>query len=842
MSVLESIEPKVPAPLVLSVEELVELAEGHADAPGNIVLADVRWYLDGRDARSIYEAGHLPGAVFIDIDRDLSEPSTPTAGRHPLPSPEHFARAMGRSGIGDDTHVIAYDDTGGMTAARLVVMLRALGRSASLLDGGISAWVAAGHGLEHGVSNPRAKVAFTAQVWPDTNFASTEEVLANSKSGSLILIDARPADRFRGDVQSVDPKPGHIPGARNAPWSSALQDGKLRSPAELRAHFTNLGISRNTDVIASCGSGVSACLNVVALEYSGLTKARLFTASWSGWASDPDLPIETGEHRLPRNGSSRDSGKAGVDELRRARRRKRMAEVEWFEALYRVYLAAFIFGGGALFVSGFVRDTPAGESFVDDVFHFGPGWLGLLSVMAVAMGLRSGSRGGPLALEEAEVRHVLLAPVDRRRVLLRPTLQRWRSLVFAAALTGGFAGQLAGRRLPGTELSWAMAGALWGAVAATFFIGAALVSHALRIPRSLATMIGGALIVWQFVSALPAHARLFGPGDATGDLPLWGDRSRASDLFTVIVALAVLGIGVLMLGRQSLEAQSRRAALVTQLRFAVTLQDLRTVLIIRRQLSHEQSRRRPWIRTKHDGGPYGEWQRTMHGLLRFPLSRILRIVSLSSIAGLAGLGVLEGTAPLALVGGVAFFLIGLEMLEPLAQEIDHGDRTDSYPIERGPMYLRLTHASLALSVPLAALWIATIGTLHTQWWAVAGISVLPAITAGLAGAAINIVSGAPDPVASNAQSNLMPPEVAGTANVIKAMWPVLIAVIGQIPLVAAQSAVEKGQGAEAAAVRSAIAVVLVSGLVAAWIHRRDAIRAWMDNAARESRTTSRGVS
>jgi hypothetical protein len=206
------------------------------------------------------------------------------------------------------------------------------------------------------------------------------------------------------------------------------------------------------------------------------------------------------------------------------------------------------------------------------------------------------------------------------------------------------------------------------------------------------------------------------------------------------------------------------------------------------------------------------------------------------------LGVLEGTAPLALVGGVAFFLIGLEMLEPLAQEIDHGDRTDSYPIERGPMYLRLTHASLALSVPLAALWIATIGTLHTQWWAVAGISVLPAITAGLAGAAINIVSGAPDPVASSAQSNLMPPEVAGTANVIKAMWPVLIAVIGQIPLVAARSAVEKGQGAEAAAVRSAIAVVLVSGLVAAWIHRRDAIRAWMDNAARESRTTSRGVS
>jgi len=288
--------------------------------------------------------------------------------------------------------------------------------------------------------------------------------------------------------------------------------------------------------------------------------------------------------------------------------------------------------------------------------------------------------------------------------------------------------------------------------------------------------------------------------------------------------MAVLFIGFLMLGRQSLEAQSRRAALVTQLRFAVTLQDLRTVLIIRRQLGHEQSRRRPWIRTKQGHGSYVEWQRTMHGLLRFPLSRILRVVSLSIVAGFAGLGVLEGTVPLAIVGGVAFFLIGLEMLEPLAQEIDHGDRTDGYPVERGPMYLRLTHASLALSIPLAAIWIATIGTFHAQWWAVAGIGVLPAVTAGLAGAAINIVSGAPDPVASSAQSNLMPPEVAGTANVIKAMWPVVVAVTGQIPLVAAQGAAERGQGPEAAAVRSAIAIVLVCGLVAAWIHRRDASR------------------
>ena len=819
MDVLDGLEPKVLVPLVMSADELDDLLKTSAD----VVVADVRWYLDGRDARSIFQQGHISGAVFIDVDDDLSQPSTPTAGRHPLPSPEHFARAMGRLGIGDDTHVIAYDDTGGMTAGRLVVMLRALGRQASLLDGGIGAWTASGRTLEQGSVTARQHRAFTAQPWPDELLVTTDEVLAHSTGRSTnpaVLIDARPAERFRGDAASIDPRPGHVPGARNAPWSAVLENGRLRSPSALRAHFKSLGITRGSDVIASCGSGVSACLNVIALEWSGLTTARLFVPSWSSWASDDSLPIETGDHQIPELVAPSGSGIDGVNELRRARRRKRMAEVEWFEALYRVYLAAFIFGGGALFISGFVKDTPASASVVDDVLHFGPGWLGLLSVIAVAMGLRSGSRGGPLALEEAEVRHVLLAPVRRRRVLLRPTLQRWRSLTFAAS----------------------MAGAFGGAVAATLFVGAGLLTHSLRVPRQISTLLGGALIVWQFVSALPSHASMLGPGDATGDLPLWGYRSRATDLITIPIAFVILLLGVVLLDRQSLEAQSRRAALVTQLRFAVTLQDLRTVLVIRRQLSHEQSRRKPWFKPARNRGFHSEWQRTIHGLLRFPLSRLARMVVLASVAGFASVGTLEGTTPLIVVSGIAFFLLGLEFLEPLAQEIDHGDRTDAYPVERGPMYLRLTHASIVFSAPFAAISVFIIGVSRADWWVVAVIGALPAITAGLAGAAINIVSGAPDPISSSAQSNLMPPEVAGTANVIKAIWPVLVAIVGQLPLVAAQAAAEKGQGAEAAAARTAIAVLLVVGLVGAWVHRRDAIRAWMDKAASESRSTSRGVS
>ncbi len=807
-------------------------------------MADVRWYLDGRDARAIHGTGHVPGAVFVDVDSDLSQPAESTDGRHPLPSPEHFARAMGRLGIGDHTPVIAYDDTGGMTASRLVVMLRIIGHPASLLDGGIDAWLAAGGSLEIGSGHQRPHAAFTARPWPTERLATTGEVLSHANEPSVVdtvLVDARSAERFRGEVASVDPKPGHIPGARNAPWSDVLHEGRLRTPAELRRYFSTLGIRRDADVIVSCGSGVSACLDIVALEHAGITSARLFPASWSGWASDPGLPIETGDHRIPIESESSTSGTRGVEELRRARRRKRLSEVEWFEALYRVYLAAFVFGGGALFASGFVRDAPAAQSFVVDVRRYGSGWLGLLSVVALAMGMRSGSRGGPLALEEAEVRHVLLAPVDRRRALLRPTLQRWRSIAFAAALAGALGGQLAGRRLPGTELSWAVAGAAWGALAATFFVGGALVAHSLRAPRWLATLLGVGLITWQFVSALPANEHLVGPGDATGDLPLWGDRADTSDLLAVVAGIALLALGLALLGRQSLEAQSRRSALVTQLRFAVTLQDLRTVLVIRRQLSHEQSRLRPWIRIGRGRGPYAEWRRTIDGILRFPAGRILRIIGLVTIAGFASRGILDGTTPLFLIAGASFFLVGLELLEPLAQEIDHGDRTDSYPVDRGPLYLRLTHASFAVSLPLAALWM-FVGSIATDHWAIFGIGAVPAVTAGLAGAAINIVSGAPDPVASSAQRNLMPPEVAGTANVIKAVWPVLIAVIGQVPIVAAENAIENGAGPEAAAARTAIAVVLVVGLIGAWIHRRDAIRNWLDTAARESGSTSRGVS
>ncbi|MEY3340501.1 MAG: hypothetical protein RLZZ269_412 [Actinomycetota bacterium] len=802
-----------------------------------IVAADVRWYLDGRDGRAAFEAGHIPGAVFVDIDRDLAGHGQPTEGRHPLPAPDDFARAMSDLGIGNDTWVVAYDDTGGMTAGRLVVMLRMLGCAASLLDGGLAAWLQAHpNDVEKGAATNRDHALFTPITWPAERLASLDDVRSVAGSRS-VLIDARSAERFRGEPNPVDTRFGHVPGAYNAPWSEVLEGGRLRSVPELRRHYSALCVDEADEVIACCGSGVSACLNVLAMEHAGFAPPKLFVASWSGWSADPANDVETGSvtpthdrHRDPRT-AHRAPFRALV-ELRRTRQRRRLAEVEWFEALYRVYLAAFMYGGGMLFVSDLVAGEPASSTFVIDVERFGPGWLGLAAVLAVAFGLRSGSRGGPLALEEADVRHALLAPIDRARALRRPAVQRMRTIVFASTAVGAFAGQLAGRRFPGSEVAWAAGGALWGLGVGALFIATAFIAHAIRVRQSLSTAIGFGLVAWQ---AVTAPTTVIGPADSIGGLALWGERTRPLELIGLAVPLLLLVVGLAMIGRQSLEALSRRSALVTQLRFAVTMQDLRTVMLLRRQLAHEQSRRRPWLRLRRTGRGSAEWRRTLHGIVRYPLTRVIRIAMLSATGGAAAAAVIEGSTPLVVASGLLGFIVGLELLEPLAQEIDHGERTDSLPVERGASYLKLTFASVAAGVPCAIVFATTASILAPDHVVIVLTAAVPAVLAGLAGAAVNIVSGAPDPLTSTAQNNLMPPEVAGTVSVLKAIWPVALATVGQIPFAFAGHAIENGRGPEAAALRASIAVVLMVGVVAAWIHRRDAISAWIANAARESR-------
>ncbi len=259
----------------------------YARNSADVVVADVRWYLDGRSGRAAYDAGHLPGAVFVDLEQCLTANGSAEDGRHPLPEPEAFADAMAALGIGDDDTVLAYDDAGGVIAARLVWMLRAGGHDAALLDGGIDAY----SGPLEQATPPRLPAVFSARPWSAEQLADIDDA-ANPNN---TVLDARDADRYRGQHEPVDPRAGHIPGARNLPCRGNLEaDGRFLPVEQLRQRFRATGVTDGTPVVSYCGSGVTACHNLLALELAGLARGRLYPGSWSQYSHAAERKVATG--------------------------------------------------------------------------------------------------------------------------------------------------------------------------------------------------------------------------------------------------------------------------------------------------------------------------------------------------------------------------------------------------------------------------------------------------------------------------------------------------------------------------------------------------------------------
>jgi thiosulfate/3-mercaptopyruvate sulfurtransferase len=263
------------------------------------VIVDCRHDLVNLSAgREAYAGAHLPNAVFADTETELSGAKRGAdgafRGRHPLPERDAFIETLRSWGVNDDTQVVAYDAHGGMYAARLWWMLRWVGHEAvAVLDGGLPAWQAQGLAVTADAPRSRPRGTIEARA-PLVSTVDAAGVLANIGSGERTVVDARAADRFRGENETIDPVGGHIPGAKNRFFKDNLQaDGRFKAPEQLKADFAKI-VDDPAKAIMQCGSGVTACHNLLALEVAGMKGAALYPGSWSEWCADPARPVATG--------------------------------------------------------------------------------------------------------------------------------------------------------------------------------------------------------------------------------------------------------------------------------------------------------------------------------------------------------------------------------------------------------------------------------------------------------------------------------------------------------------------------------------------------------------------
>ena len=272
-----------------------DLLAGHLN-DSRWLIADCRYNLkDEGWGGAQYASGHIPGAVYVSLAKNLSGPRTGSNGRHPLPSPETMAATFARLGMGDDTQVVAYDQDAGSFASRLWWMLRYLGHdAAAVLDGGFAKWMREGRPLRSGHER-RTASAFTPRIRAGVRL-TVDEVAARLGDPSVLLVDARSPERFEGRPDPLDVVPGHIPGASNRHYRDNIgADGTMRPARELQADFARvLQGHAPADVVMYCGSGVTACHNLLAMEHAGIHGARLFPGSWSEWEADPERPVERG--------------------------------------------------------------------------------------------------------------------------------------------------------------------------------------------------------------------------------------------------------------------------------------------------------------------------------------------------------------------------------------------------------------------------------------------------------------------------------------------------------------------------------------------------------------------
>ena len=504
-----------------------------------------------------------------------------------------------------------------------------------------------------------------------------------------------------------------------------------------------------------------------------------------------------------------------LHDLARTRRQHRLADIDIFEKLYQAYLTVIAVGVVLVVGASAVGDEAVGPTTLARVTHEGAAWAGAVCALVLIVGLRSGARGGPLTLESAFVTHVLLSPVPRDRALRDPAIRLLGQATMIGAVVGAMAGVLASHRLPVSSVPLVGWAALTGAAVCLAATGLAMVVAGYPIARPVVHALSLALAAGSVADI--ALDTAWSPGSIAGRLALNGLEVDPVGFTVVPVALVLAVAGIVVVGGTSIEAAQRRAGLVSQLRFAVTRQDLRTVVLLQRRLAQDAARGRPWVRIPA-GRRAPVFRRGLHGLARMPLVRLLRVVALCSVAVAAAVGTWRGTTPLVVITGLALWAAALDVIEPLAQELDHPTRWAGYPVGHGDLIVRhLTAPLLALvvaaCVPIGVLAaVADPGTVLQT----AGGVLLPLCAAAVLGAAASVATGAFDITSVNSAM----PEAIGTTMLFRAAWPPGIVVLASLPLLSARSAADRGLAELPAATQYIVPILTLLGVVGVWLTRR----------------------
>lgn len=500
-------------------------------------------------------------------------------------------------------------------------------------------------------------------------------------------------------------------------------------------------------------------------------------------------PVRSGDHGAPvpsLDVIAVEAPEVALVDLRKTRRSNRLAHVHWIDALYRVYIVGFL---GVIAIALGADQLPGEAMSEGEALTFAgvaPAWLGLGIAVAVAIGLRSGARGGPLVLEAPVVVHELNAPVDRAAVLRGPAIKQLRFLAFAGAVIGAITGELASQRLPANAIAAVAAGAVVFALAAVLASGSAMVISSRRVGWWPANALAVAVIGWSVLDIVLGFRT--SPLSWLASGAFWPIVITPLALIGVAVAVAVPVYGVARIGQLSTEAALRRAGLVAQLRFAVTLQDVRTVVLLRRQLSQEKPRMKPWIRIRRartKSRVPAVWKRDWQSYFRFPLVRLVRMILVAGLAGIA-LGVAWRGTPAAIVlAGLALFVAAYDAAEPVAQEVDHPTRWESYPDDPGRFLLNHLPAAFVvmLFLCLVAAGAAMTLTPPEVVLRLTGVLIVPVALAAAIAAVISTAQGAPN---SAALSNLGP-DVMGWVMLARVIIPPAIVIVALLPILGAGS-------------------------------------------------------